>query len=164
MRFLRILGRLVAVLGVVILAVVAADIAAPSVRGDSTSHQPAGRLDPAFAARLDDALVAAHAQGISLEVTSGWRSAAQQQHLLGRAIRRYGSRKAATRWVLPPRDSAHVRGLAVDVGPPAGARWLRAHGSVFGLCQAYRNEPWHFEPLTTREGRCPAPKRHPVAS
>jgi D-alanyl-D-alanine carboxypeptidase len=23
--------------------------------------------------------------------------------------------------------------------------WLSEHGAAYGLCQIYRNEPWHFE-------------------
>jgi hypothetical protein len=26
-----------------------------------------------------------------------------------------------------------------------GAAWLSAHGAGYGLCQIYRNEPWHYE-------------------
>ena len=25
------------------------------------------------------------------------------------------------------------------------AEWLTEHGSAYGLCQIYANEPWHFE-------------------
>ena len=34
--------------------------------------------------------------------------------------------------------------------------WLSEHGAAYGLCQIYRNEPWHFE-LRPRaiESGCP---------
>jgi D-alanyl-D-alanine carboxypeptidase len=38
-----------------------------------------------------------------------------------------------------------VSGDAVDVGMPDAAAWLSKHGAEYGLCQIYRNEPWHFE-------------------
>ena len=121
-------------------------------------------LDPELDRRLGRALADAHAAGVPLEVTSGWRSARHQQELLDRAIEKYGSRSAATHWVLPPRDSAHVRGHAVDVGPSAGMAWLEEHGAAYGLCRRYANEPWHFEPLVAPGGRCPALEPHAVAS
>jgi LAS superfamily LD-carboxypeptidase LdcB len=39
----------------------------------------------------------------------------------------------------------HVSGDAVDIGPTAAAAWLSKHGAEYGLCQIYRNEPWHYE-------------------
>jgi LAS superfamily LD-carboxypeptidase LdcB len=71
------------------------------------------------------------------------------------AIARHGSAEAAHRWVLPPERSAHVAGLAIDVGPAAGARWLEERGSAYGLCRVYLNEPWHFEPLVAPGTPCP---------
>ncbi|NHC15915.1 M15 family metallopeptidase [Motilibacter deserti] len=123
-----------------------------------------GSLDPELTRRVDAALAAAHADGVRLEVTSGRRSAEHQQRLLDEAIEKYGSRSAATQWVLPPEDSAHVRGEAVDVGPAEGMAWLQEHGAAYGLCRRYANEPWHFEPLVEPGGRCPAFEPHAVAS
>ena len=62
----------------------------------------------------------------------------------------------AHRFVAPVDVSAHVRGLAVDVGPADAATWLRHHGWRYGLCQVYANEPWHFEPTADPGGTCPA--------
>ena len=58
------------------------------------------------------------------------------------------------------RDAADLRylsGNAVDIGPPAAARWLSAHSAGYGLCQIYANEPWHYElrPAAVDWG-CPA--------
>ena len=44
-----------------------------------------------------------------------------------------------------PETSSHVSGDAVDIGPSAARSWLSAHGAGYGLCQVYRNEPWHYE-------------------
>jgi hypothetical protein len=47
--------------------------------------------------------------------------------------------------VATPATSAHVSGEAVDVGPLDATAWLTRHGAKYGLCQIYRNEPWHYE-------------------
>ena len=92
--------------------------------------------------------------GIRLKVTSGYRPASVQERLWKDAIRQYGSRSEARKWVLPPEDSSHVHGAAVDIGPREGARWLELNGAQFGLCRTYRNEWWHFEDVA-RDGDCP---------
>ena len=118
-------------------------------------------LQPALQRAVDRAIEAARAEGVELRVTSGWRSAAHQQELYEQAIRKYGSPEKARRWVLPPSQSEHVRGGAVDVGPASGARWLEEHGVRWGLCRRYDNEPWHFERLAGARGSsCPARQPH----
>jgi len=107
------------------------------------------------------AMEAARADGVDLRVTSGYRSKALQQQLYEEAVAKYGSPEVARQWVLPPNESAHVRGEAVDVGPPKGADWLREHGVRFGLCQRYANESWHFERLAGPVGStCPDLEAH----
>jgi len=113
-------------------------------------------LTPTLRTRLLKAMAAAKRDGVVITITSGRRSAAKQRKLLAEAIERYGSYKAATRWVLPPEYSAHVKGKAVDIGPEAGQRWLNANGWRYGVCRRYDNEPWHFEALTTPGHKCPA--------
>ncbi|MGE0688420.1 MAG: M15 family metallopeptidase, partial [Dehalococcoidia bacterium] len=95
--------------------------------------------------------------GIRFTVNDGWRSPAYQEQLLREAIAKYGSAKEAARWVASPTKSAHVSGDAVDIGPLAATTWLSKHGAAYGLCQIYRNEPWHYElrPDATEDG-CPA--------
>ncbi|HEY0117314.1 MAG TPA: M15 family metallopeptidase [Cellulomonas sp.] len=105
--------------------------------------------------RFNEASGAAAGDGVTLTITSGWRSATEQQRLVDEAVARYGSQAEAHRWVLPPSGSAHVQGRAIDVGPPAGAAWLTEHGAQFGLCRRYANEPWHFEPLVDPGAACP---------
>ncbi|KRF20665.1 hypothetical protein ASG90_19055 [Nocardioides sp. Soil797] len=102
-------------------------------------------LDPDLRAALRRATEVAADDGVRFHVNSGWRSAAHQEELLQDAIAEYGSEAEAERWVATPETSAHVSGDAVDLGPPESARWLAEHGADFGLCQIYRNEPWHFE-------------------
>jgi zinc D-Ala-D-Ala carboxypeptidase len=132
--------------------------AAPMI--DNASAQPpteAGAIDPSLSRALGKARSAARAAGLDLQVTSGFRSAATQQRLYDEAIAKYGSPEKARRWVLPPAESAHVKGLAVDVGPPAAAAWLERNGVRYGLCRRYLNEGWHFERLAPAIGQqCPA--------
>lgn len=122
-----------------------------------TSGATATGLDPELLRRFETARTAARADGVTLTLTSGWRSAAEQERIIAAGVARYGSVAEARRWVLPPDTSAHVQGEAIDVGPASGATWLGLHGSRFGLCRTYANEPWHFEPAIAPGGTCPPP-------
>ncbi|GAA4232379.1 M15 family metallopeptidase [Actinomadura meridiana] len=114
-------------------------------------------LSPDLLAALRRAATAADADGVRLRVNSGWRSPEYQERLLRNAVLKYGSPEEAARWVATPETSAHVWGNAVDIGPPDGAKWLSEHGAAYGLCQIYRNEPWHYElrPDAVENGRPP---------
>ena len=103
------------------------------------------RLDPDLLRALREATKDAVHDGIHLYVNSGWRSPDYQNQLLHEAIATYGSQAEAARWVATATTSPHVSGDAVDVGPSDAAAWLSEHGADYGLCQIYRNEPWHFE-------------------
>ncbi|WP_435068057.1 M15 family metallopeptidase [Amycolatopsis thermoflava] len=115
-----------------------------------------GKLDADLLDALRRAAKAAEADGVPLRVNSGWRSPEYQEELLRRAVARHGSLEKAARWVATPETSPHVAGEAVDIGPARAAAWLSAHGAAYGLCQIYRNEPWHYElrPDAVRRG-CP---------
>jgi zinc D-Ala-D-Ala carboxypeptidase len=114
-----------------------------------------GRLDPALLSAIQNAATAAASDGISMTITSGWRSPEFQQRLLDKAIQTYGSYAVARQYVQTPAASKHVTGQAVDVGGQGTDHWLIANGSRFGLCQIYANELWHFELATDAAGRCP---------
>ena len=103
------------------------------------------RLDPALLQALRNAAQDADDDGVTFRVNSGWRAAAYQERLLKQAVAEYGSIKAAARWVATPETSPHVSGDAVDLGPWEATHWLSEHGAAYGLCQIYRNEPWHYE-------------------
>jgi zinc D-Ala-D-Ala carboxypeptidase len=103
------------------------------------------RLDPPLLAALRQAATTAADDGVEFVVDSGWRSPAYQDHLLQEAVSKYGSEEEAARWVATADTSAHVSGDAVDIGHADAAAWLSAHGAGYGLCQIYRNEPWHYE-------------------
>jgi LAS superfamily LD-carboxypeptidase LdcB len=121
------------------------------------------KLDSALLGALRQAATDAAGDGVELDVDSGWRSPAYQQHLLQEAIARYGSEQEATRWVATPSTSAHVAGDAVDIGPSRASSWLSEHGSAYGLCQIYANEPWHYELRPEASaGGCPATYSDPT--
>ena len=88
--------------------------------------------------------------GQLIGLTSGYRDAAEQHRL----CQELGNR------VLRPSESEHVRGMALDVRPAEGARWLESNGHRFNLYSLYDDEPWHFELAATR----PARQAHPGAA
>lgn len=115
-----------------------------------------GRLDPALLAAVQAAATAAAADGITMTVTSGWRSPEFQERLLDDAVATYGSFAAARQYVQTPGGSRHVLGQAVDIGGAGADQWLIANGARFGLCRIYANELWHFELAADAAGTCPA--------
>lgn len=113
-------------------------------------------LDPDLLSALRRAARAAAWDGVEIVVNSGWRSPEYQDQLLRKAIARYGSEAEAARWVATAKTSPHVSGDAVDIGPADATEWLSEHGAGYGLCQTYRNEPWHYELRTEAIDRgCP---------
>jgi hypothetical protein len=102
-------------------------------------------LDPDLLQALRAAAMDAADDGIAFYVNSGWRSPEYQNQLLREAVAKYGSEEEAARWVSTVDTSAHVSGTAVDIGSFDATAWLSEHGARHGLCQIYRNEPWHYE-------------------
>lgn len=127
---------------------------------DAKPEQPPpepGAIDPSLSRAFGKARTAAQTAGLDLQVTSGFCGVATQQRLYDQANAKYGTAERARRWVLPPAESAHVNGLAIDVGPRAAAAWLEKNGVRYGLCRRYVNEWWHFERLAPAIGQqCPA--------
>jgi LAS superfamily LD-carboxypeptidase LdcB len=124
-------------------------------RGIDESRPTVRKLDPDLLAAVEAAARAARKDGVTLQVTSGWRSRAHQERLFREAVDRYGSEAEALRYVAAPDTSAHVTGDAVDIGPTEAADWLGRHGAAYGLCQVFANEIWHFELATEPGGTCP---------
>jgi uncharacterized protein YcbK (DUF882 family) len=120
-----------------------------------TSLPGIAKLDPALRKAVQEAETAMKADGIRMQVTTGWRSKKYQEELLEKAIRQYGSRKKALEYVADPNESHHITGHAVDIGPTDADDWLQRKGTRYGLCRTYTNEIWHFELVTTPGGTCP---------
>ena len=114
-----------------------------------------GYLNPALLTAVQQAANAAASDGVTMTITSGWRSPEFQQQLLDDAVATYGSLAAARQFVQTPQRSHHVLGQAVDIGGPAADQWLIANGARFGLCRIYANELWHFELAADAAGNCP---------
>jgi D-alanyl-D-alanine carboxypeptidase len=113
-------------------------------------------LDSALLGALRQAATDAADDGVEFYVESGWRSPEYQNQLLREAVSEFGSVEEAARWVATAETSAHVSGDAVDIGPFDATAWLSEHAAEYGLCQIYRNEPWHYElrPIAIDHG-CP---------
>ena len=137
--------------------VVSADLAAHAPKDTGGLGTTEG-LTPQLTRAITRAREAAAADGIErIGIISGARSAQTQQQLFDEAVAKYGSAAEASKWVLPPNKSAHVKGEAIDVNPYAAAQWLEKNGVKFGLCRRYANEYWHFEVLAPAKGqKCPA--------
>jgi D-alanyl-D-alanine dipeptidase len=115
-------------------------------------------IHPLLLSRFEAAATFARADGITLFITSGFRSLDRQETLFEEAMRKYGSETEAAKWVLPPRYSHHPQGLAMDINYPGdkpGALWLEKNGYRFGLCRVYANEWWHFEGVVAPGQSCP---------
>ena len=119
---------------------------------------PKQDLDQNLRYRFLAAQAAAKKEGVSLEITSGYRSLSRQKYLFAQAIKKYGSYEKAAQWVAPAEVSHHPLGLAIDVNYPkdqTSAKWLEIHGYKFGLCRIFKNEWWHFEPNIAPGWKCP---------
>lgn len=100
------------------------------------------------------------AQGITMTLTSGKRSYEHQKDLWDKEVRLKGSTPAARMRVLPPDESSHVDGNAIDINV-AAQPWMKTNGKQYGWCQIYSNESWHFEYKAAHKQGCPALKPHP---
>jgi hypothetical protein len=93
------------------------------------------RLD--VAAAFDRMAAAARSEaGLTLLVTSGYRSDAEQARLF--------AAHPDPKWVAPPGTSLHRYGTELDLGPPAAYAWLEANSRRFGFIKRYEWEDWHF--------------------
>lgn len=119
---------------------------------------PKSKLDDQVLYRFKAAEIAAKKDGVRIYIASGFRTIERQRYLFNQAVKKYGSKAEAAKWVSPPEYSHHPQGLAVDVNYPndrKGAKWLEEHGSTFGLCRVFENEWWHFEPVIAPGWKCP---------
>ena len=94
-------------------------------------------MRPDVALAFDRMAEAARADGVTLLVTSGYRSDAEQAEL----FRLHPDPK----WVAPPGTSLHRNATELDLGPPVGLRLAGGQRARrFHFIQRYAHEPWHF--------------------
>ena len=103
-------------------------------------------MDPDFEAKAN-LLVAASNGAIWIE--SGDRDSETQARLWEEAVATYGPDEARN-WVAPPGHSNHEKGIAIDFGGDMAL--LAQLAPQYGLYQPMDWEPWHWEPLGSRDG------------
>jgi hypothetical protein len=93
-------------------------------------------MRPDVATAFDRMAAAAAHAGLSLVVSSGFRSDAEQARLF--------AANPDPRWVAPPGHSLHRCATELDLGPDSAYGWLAAHAGRFGFVRRYSWEPWHY--------------------
>ncbi len=93
-------------------------------------------MRPDVAAAFDRMAAAARADGLALQVVSGFRSDAEQAALF--------AAHPDPKWVAPPGHSLHRCATELDLGPEDAYGWLAANASRFGFLRRYQWEAWHF--------------------
>lgn len=148
---------------------VPANLVVPKValRLNSSAEQMHLRLEASIA--LEKMFAAAKLDGISMILSSGYRSAVYQQQLYSGYVSKNGQAEA-DKSSARPNHSEHQTGLAADIGEvdhkcdleacfadtPSG-RWLAAHAQEYGFIiryqanttaiTGYEYEPWHVRYL-----------------
>ena len=93
-------------------------------------------MRPDVAVAFDRMEAAARRDGVTLLITSGYRSDAEQAELY--------KRHPDPKWVAPPGHSLHRYGTELDLGPPFAYGWLQRNARRFHFIQRYSWEPWHW--------------------
>ncbi|MEA2509670.1 MAG: zinc D-Ala-D-Ala carboxypeptidase [Actinomycetota bacterium] len=119
----------------------------PTLLRPASSAIDARGLDPQLAGAVRSLIAASHG---AVRLVSGYRSRTEQAALWEGALQRYGSRQAAEKWVAPPGDSMHERGLAVDLGGDLPLAFQIVAQQHLPLWRPLANEPWHFELIGSR--------------
>lgn len=132
------------------------------------------RLRAAAAARFQEMVAAARADGISLVPLSGYRSVQEQQYLFFGIKAERGQRAEERATVsAPPGYSEHHTGYAIDIGDgtrpnahlqesferTAAFRWLRDNAAFYGFELTFERdnsagvsyEPWHWRFVGDRD-------------
>jgi len=93
-------------------------------------------MRPDVARAFDRMEAAARRAGVSLVITSGFRSDAEQAELF--------AQNPDPTWVAPPGKSLHRCATELDLGPPSAYGWLARNAPRFGFVKRYSWEAWHF--------------------
>ena len=131
-----------------VVASAVAEAAAPAIAGSMPAVASGGGysgplvyrngegMRPDVAAAFDRMAAAAAADGVTLSVSSGFRSDAEQAELF--------AANPDPEWVAPPGQSLHRCATELDLGPESAYGWLAANAPGFGFVQRYSWEPWHY--------------------
>ena len=105
-------------------------------------------MKPDFASKLSAFLQAAEQAGNPINIKSGYRTEERQAQLYKAAVQKYGSEEAARKWVAPPGQSNHNKGLAADLdfSSEQAKQWAHSNANKFGLNFRMAHENWHVEP------------------
>jgi Transglycosylase SLT domain/D-alanyl-D-alanine carboxypeptidase len=117
------------------LAPVVLDVAGGGYDGP-LAYRQGKPMRPDVALAFDRMAAAAREDGVTLLVTSGYRSDAEQAEL----FRLHPDPK----WVAPPGTSLHRNATELDLGPRSAYGWLAANAERFHFIQRYDHEPWHW--------------------
>ncbi|MGA7396321.1 MAG: transglycosylase SLT domain-containing protein [Solirubrobacterales bacterium] len=93
-------------------------------------------MRPDVAVAFDRMSAAAAAAGVTLSITSAFRSDAEQAAL-------FAANPDPT-WVARPGTSLHRCATELDLGPSTAYGWLAANATRFGFTKRYSWEAWHF--------------------
>jgi soluble lytic murein transglycosylase-like protein len=93
-------------------------------------------MRPDVALAFDRMERAARADGVTLVITSAYRSDAEQAELF--------RQRPDPRWVAPPGKSLHRLATELDLGPRSAYAWLARNARRFHFVQRYSWEPWHY--------------------
>lgn len=115
---------------------------------------------------LQDFIDAARAEGLSVYLSSSYRSYNEQSYLYDRKVSQYGDPAVAATIVAPPGTSEHQSGLCADITDiyyaskdrslenTALFKWMKVHCHEYGFILRYPDgkqditgiiyEPWHF--------------------
>jgi hypothetical protein len=115
---------------------VAGDLATGGGYSGPLAYRQGKPMRPDVAEAFDRLAAAAAEDGISLIISSAFRSDAEQARLW--------AAHPDPKWVAPPGKSLHRLGTELDLGPPAAYSWLAAKAERFGFVQRYSWEPWHY--------------------
>jgi len=138
-------------------ATVAATAEAALGPADLTGFSTGGGYDGPFAYRqgkpmrpdvalaFDRLDAAARAGGVQLQITSAYRSDAEQAVLW--------AQHPDPKWVARPGTSLHRYATELDLGPPSAYGWLAANAPRFHFIQRYSWEPWHWGYALNQQSR-----------
>ena len=117
------------------LALALSDVAGGGYDGP-LAYRQGKPMRPDVALAFDRLERAARADGVTLMISSGYRSDAEQAVLW--------RQNPDPKWVAPPGTSLHRNGTELDLGPRSAYGWLALNAPRFRFIQRYPHEPWHY--------------------